>query len=282
MNPQDVRFIMDFIYKRAGIVLAPDKAYFVEARLSPVARQVQCASPGELVQRLMRGDRAIEQAVIDALTTNETFFFRDKVPFEHLQKIILPKLHATRPAGVPIRIWSAACSTGQEAFSIIMLLNEMQGQLGTRKVEVVASDISESVLARARAGIFNQFEVQRGLPTKLLLQYFTKEGESWKLSDAITRRVHFCRSNLLQEIGVSGRFDIIFCRNVLIYFDRPSRQTVLARLADRLADDGFLLLGGAESIYGITDRFVTHPVERTLYVPAPKGATATTRAAAAV
>lgn len=270
MNASDVRFVMEFIFKKAGIVLSADKTYFVEARLAPVARANGLASPSEVVQQMMRGDRRLEQTVLDALTTNETFFFRDKTPFEHLENLILPSLHSTRGAGQPIRIWSAACSSGQEPFSIAMMLENLRGKFGDRRFEIYASDISESMLARARAGVFNQFEVQRGLPTKLLLQFFTKDGDVWKIADPILRRVNFFPCNLMQDPNVPGKFDVVFCRNVLIYFDRPARQQVLARLADRMQDDGVLLLGGAESIYGISDRFAPHPKERSLYIPVPR------------
>ena len=267
MIPTTVNRIIDFINKQAGIILTPEKAYFIEARLSPVLREESIASIEDLIVRAERGDRRLQQRMVDALTTNETFFFRDKQPFEHFRNIIIPELVARRPAGKPIRIWCAACSSGQEPFSLVMILDEIKSQLGGRTVEIHASDISENILAKAKSGLFNQFEVQRGLPTKLLLQYFEKVGDNWRLSQDVIRRVNFFKFNLLDDPKSLGTFDIVFCRNVLIYFDRPTRAKIFDRIADRLAPDGFMLLGGAESTFGVTDRFASHPKERMLQIP---------------
>jgi chemotaxis protein methyltransferase CheR len=259
--------VIDFISKAAGIVLTTEKAYFIEARLSPVLREENIASIDELMTRAERGDRRLAQRVIDALTTNETFFFRDKAPFDHFRNIIIPELLSRRPPGKTIRIWCAACSSGQEPFSLVMILDELKSQLGGRAVEIHASDISEAILNKAKSGIFNQFEVQRGLPTKMLLQYFEKVGDNWKISQDVVRRVNFFKFNLLDDPRAMGTFDIVFCRNVLIYFDRPTRGKIFDKIADRLAPDGFLLLGGAESTFGVTDRFTSHPKERMLHLP---------------
>lgn len=259
--------VIDFISKAAGIVLTTEKAYFIEARLSPVLREENIASIDELMTRAERGDRRLAQRVIDALTTNETFFFRDKAPFEHFRNIIIPELLSRRPPGKTIRIWCAACSSGQEPFSLVMILDELKSQLGGRTVEIHASDISEAILNKAKSGIFNQFEVQRGLPTKMLLQYFEKVGDNWKISQDVVRRVNFFKFNLLDDPRAMGTFDVVFCRNVLIYFDRPTRGKIFDKIADRLAPDGFLLLGGAESTFGVTDRFTSHPKERMLHLP---------------
>jgi chemotaxis protein methyltransferase CheR len=259
--------VIQFINKAAGIVLTPDKAYFIEARLSPVLREESIATLDQLLTRVEAGDRRLSARVVDALTTNETFFFRDKTPFEHFRNIIIPELMSRRPAGKALRIWCAACSSGQEPFSLVMLLDEMKAQLGGRNVEIHASDISENILAKAKSGLFNQFEVQRGLPTKLLLQYFKKEGDNWQISPDVVRRVNFFKHNLLDDPRNLGTFDIVFCRNVLIYFDRPTRAKIFSGIAERLAPDGFMLLGGAESTFGVTDRFVSHPKERMLHIP---------------
>ncbi|WP_150286096.1 CheR family methyltransferase [Rhabdaerophilum calidifontis] len=272
MSVPTIHRVIDFINKAAGIVLTTEKAYFIDARLSPVIREENLPSIDELMNRAERGDRRLAQRVIDALTTNETFFFRDKSPFEHFKTIIIPELLARRPAGKTLRIWCAACSSGQEPYSLVMILDEMKAQLGGRNVEIHASDISESILTKAKSGVFNQFEVQRGLPTKMLLQYFTKDGDNWKISQDVVRRVNFFKFNLLDEPRALGTFDVVFCRNVLIYFDRTTRAAIFERLADRLAPDGYLLLGGAESTFGVTDRFTSHPKERMLQVPVPKRA----------
>lgn len=267
MSTPVVLRVIDFISRAAGIVLTIEKTYFIEARLSPVLREENIASIDDLMQRAERGDRRLAQRVIDALTTNETFFFRDKAPFDHFRNIIIPELVSRRPVGKTIRIWCAASSSGQEPFSLVMLVDEMRQLLGGRNVEIHASDISETILNKAKSGIFNQFEVQRGLPTKLLLQYFEKVGDNWKISPDVVRRVNFFKFNLLDEPRALGQFDIIFCRNVLIYFDRATRTKIFDKLADRLAPDGFLLLGGAESTFGVTNRFTSHPKERMLQIP---------------
>lgn len=266
--------VIDFISKAVGIVLTTEKAYFIEARLSPVLREENIASIDELMTRAERGDRRLAQRVIDALTTNETFFFRDKAPFDHFRNIIIPELLSRRAPGKTIRIWCAACSSGQEPFSLVMILDELKAQLGGRTVEIHASDISETILNKAKSGLFNQFEVQRGLPTKMLLQYFEKVGDNWKISQDVVRRVNFFKFNLLDDPRAMGTFDVVFCRNVLIYFDRPTRGKIFDKIADRLAPDGFLLLGGAESTFGVTDRFTSHPKERMLHLPLARRADA--------
>jgi chemotaxis protein methyltransferase CheR len=269
MSMAAIARVIEFINKQAGIVLASDKAYFVEARLASVLREENVSSIEELISRAERGDRRLQTRVVDALTTNETFFFRDRQPFDQFRDVMMPELLARRTAGKPLRIWSAACSSGQEIYSLAMILDEMRHQLGGRSVELHASDISEGILAKARAAVFNQFEVQRGLPTKLLLQYFEKNGDNWRLSPELARKVNFFKFNLLDDPRALGTFDIIFCRNVLIYFDRETRAKIFDRLADRLAPDGFMLLGGAESTFGVTTRFANHPKERAIHIPAP-------------
>ncbi|MCA0406743.1 MAG: protein-glutamate O-methyltransferase CheR [Proteobacteria bacterium] len=269
MNANVIQRVIQFISKAAGIVLTPDKAYFIDARLSPLLREENLGTIEALLSKVEAGDRRLSARMIDALTTNETFFFRDRTPFDHFRNIIIPELIQRRPAGKTLRIWCAACSSGQEPFSLVMLLDEMKAQLGGRQVEIHASDISESILAKAKSGIFNQFEVQRGLPTKLLLQYFKKDGDNWQISPDVVRRVNFFRHNLLEDPSRLGTFDVVFCRNVLIYFDRPTRAKIFAGIADRLAPDGFMLLGGAESTFGVTDRFTSHPKERMLHIPLP-------------
>lgn len=280
MNTSSVTRIIDFIARKAGIVLTAEKAYFIEARLGPVIREENLSNIDALIAKAEAGDRRLQQRMIDALTTNETFFFRDKQPFDHFRNLIIPELISRRPPGKALRIWCAACSSGQEPFSLVMILNEMSRELAGRQVEIHASDISENILAKAKAGIFNQFEVQRGLPAKLLIQYFQKSGDNWKISDDIIRRINFFKFNLLDDPKALGTFDVVFCRNVLIYFDRPTRAKIFENIADRLAPDGFLLLGGAESTFGITTRFTSHPKERMLQIPLMRKAEAAPRAGA--
>jgi chemotaxis protein methyltransferase CheR len=247
----------------------------LETRLVPLLRREGLAGLGALAQRL-RAPRAeaLAEAVTEALTTNESSFFRDGKPFDHLRRV-LPGLLASRPAGTPLRIWSAACSTGQEAYSIAMVLQELAPPTGGRKAaEILGTDIAQEVLARAREGVFTQFEVQRGLPVRLLVQHFRQEEGRWRIAPELLAMARFERWNLLSDLRPLGRFDVIFCRNVLIYFDTPTKSRVLAALAAQLAPDGVLYLGGSETVLGLTDRLVPLAGERGAYGRAPQMALA--------
>jgi len=203
------------------------------------------------------------------MTTNETFFYRDKIPFDHLRETILPGLIQARAARKPLRIWSAASSTGQQPYSIAMCLKEMGAALSGWRTEIVATDLSQAVLEKARAGIFSQFEVQRGLPIQLLVKYFTQLGEFWQLSADIRGMVQHRPLNLLQDFSHLGKFDVIFCRNVLIYFDQETKISIFERMHKVIEPDGMLMLGAAESVVGITDAFRPYPDKRGLYQPNP-------------
>ena len=270
MTPQGFDLIARMVKARSGLVLTPDKLYMLETRLGPLLRRHGIASLDALAQRLGRGaaEERLAAEVTEALTTNETSFFRDGTPFEHLRKA-LPALAAARPPGAAIRVWSAACSTGQEAYSVAMLATELGPALGGRRVEILGTDIAEEVLARAREGLFTQFEVQRGLPVQMLVKYFRQEppgGGRWRIAEPIRAMARFQRFNLLDDPRLLGQFDVIFCRNVLIYFDAPTKTRVLAAVAGRLAPDGFLYLGGAETVLGLTDRLVPVPGQRGVHV----------------
>ncbi len=256
--------IAALLRRRAGIVLTPDKGYLLETRLGPVLARFGLASHTALGAKLrtLPGE-VLERAVVEALTTHESSFFRDGKPFEHLAAA-LPRLAASRPAGTPIRIWSAACSTGQEAYSVAMLAEESRPHLGARRVEILGTDVSAEIVARARDGLYTQFEVQRGLPVRLLVRHFVQEGTRWRISDALRAAVRFEEGNLLGT-PPPGRFDVIFCRNVLIYFDAPTKTRVLDTLARQLVPDGVLYLGGAETVLGLTTRFAALPGERGVY-----------------
>lgn len=260
-------FIAGLARSRAGIVLTPDKAYMMETRLSPLLRRAGLGSLDELVLKL-RAPRAekLTQEVVEALTTNESFFFRDGKPFEHLRRV-LPTLRAARGAGTRLRIWSAACSSGQEAYSIAMILQELGSQAGP--AEIIGTDISMEMVERARSGVFTQFEVQRGLPVQLLVKHFRQlEGGRWQIADNLRAAAEFRFWNLLDDPRSLGRFDAIFCRNVLIYFDTETKTRVLERLAGLLQPGGVVYLGGAETVLGLTTRLVPVPGERGAYVVA--------------
>jgi chemotaxis protein methyltransferase CheR len=262
----EFQFIVREIRARSGLVLTPDKAYLLETRLAPIARREGFSSVAELVSaaRVRRDDRLL-WTMTDALTTNETFFFRDKTPFDQLKDNAFPDLTASRNGPLRLRIWCAACSTGQEPYSIAMLLQELRMQGKPIDAEIVATDISDRVLEKARAGLYSQFEVQRGLPIQYLVKYFEKAGDLWRINDKTRAMVRFQKHNLLENPAGLGRFDIVFCRNVLIYFDPPAKQKTLEVIASITADDGFLLLGAAETTMGVTDAFLTSSDRRGLY-----------------
>ena len=202
---------------------------------------------------------------VEAMTTNESFFFRDTKPFDQFKQICLPALLKARAAQKTIRIWSAACSSGQEAYSLAMILSEMGSQLAGWKIDIIGTDLSQEILTRAKDGMYSQFEVQRGLPITLLVKYFQQTGDRWKLSDTIRNKVQYREWNLLSDPAPLGKFDIVYCRNVLIYFDQPTKSKVLAGIAKQMPDDGYLFLGGAETVLGISDKFQLLPGQRGIY-----------------
>jgi chemotaxis protein methyltransferase CheR len=216
--------------------------------------------------------------VVEAMTTNETFFFRDKVPFDHFRDTIMPEVLKARAGRKSVRIWCAAGSTGQEPYSLAMCLKEMSAALSGWRVEIIATDLSQEVLEKSRAGVYSQFEVQRGLPIQLLVKYFKQIGELWQISADIRAMVQHRQLNLLHDFSQLGTFDVIFCRNVLIYFDQDTKVNVFGRLARSMEADGFLALGAAETVVGLTDVFKPFPDKRGLY--RPSGARTTSAPAA--
>ena len=283
MTPLDYEFLRKLLKERSGLDLSPDKQYLVESRLIPLARRADLSGIAELVQKIKSGAETLTSEVVEAMTTNETFFFRDKIPFDHLRETVLPELLRARANRRSLRIWCAASSTGQEPYSIAMCIKEFAGLAGWR-VEIVATDLSQGVLEKSKAGIFSQFEVQRGLPIQMLVKYFTQTGELWQLNADIRAMVQHQQLNLLQDFSHLGTFDVIFCRNVLIYFDQDTKVRIFDRLAKALEPDGVLALGAAESVVGISSAFKPYPERRGLYRPnaartARGGVTAMTLAA---
>ena len=270
MTPHDYDYLRKCLKERSGLVLSADKQYLVESRLLPVARKAGLANLGDLVLALMRGHAdALMTAVVEAMTTNESFFFRDKIPFDHFRATIMPALLAARRGSRIIRIWCAAASTGQEPYSLAMCLKEMSKELAGWRVELLATDLSGEVLEKAQQGIYSQFEVQRGLPIQLLIRYFTQVGELWQIAPDLRAMVKFRQFNLLSDFSQLGTFDLIFCRNVLIYFDQETKIEVLGRLSRVTASDGYLVLGAAETVVGLADSFKAMPDKRGLYGPNP-------------
>jgi chemotaxis protein methyltransferase CheR len=268
VTPHDYDFLRKCLKERSGLVLSADKQYLVESRLLPVARKTGLTTLGELVG-MLRGahDPALMTTVVEAMTTNESFFFRDKAPFEHFRTTIMPALIEARRATRSIRIWCAAASTGQEPYSLAMCLKEIEREILGWRIEILATDISGEVLEKARQGIYSQFEVQRGLPIQLLVKHFARSGEFWQIAPELRAMVRYRQLNLLADFSQLGMFDLVFCRNVLIYFDAETKTDVLNRMARATASDGYLVLGAAETVVGLTDRFKMLVDRRGLYAP---------------
>jgi chemotaxis protein methyltransferase CheR len=267
MTPVDYEFLRKFLKERSGLDLSADKQYLVESRLAPLARKAGLAGLDELIARIRTGATALGADVVEAMTTNETFFFRDKIPFDHLREAVIPELLQSRAARKGLRIWCAAASTGQEPYSIAMCLKEMGAQLAGWRIEIIGTDISPQVLEKSKSGIYTQFEVQRGLPIQLLVKYFKQNGEVWQIAPEIRSMIQYRPLNLLQDFSHMGKFDVIFCRNVLIYFDQDMKTNIFGRLAKTVEPDGFLALGAAETVVGLTDAFKPHADRRGLYRP---------------
>jgi chemotaxis protein methyltransferase CheR len=271
MSPQDFKKLAELLRQRSGLVLGEDKAYLAESRLTPVARDWGFNDAAALVGALARkqgkgGDPKLIADVVEAMTTNESFFFRDQKPFDQFRDVMIPHLLNVRQQKKYVRIWSAACSSGQEPYSLAMVLKEQGAKLSGWNFEILATDLSREMLQRAEQGLYTQFEVQRGLPIQMLAKYFSQQDDKWRISPEIRKMVQFKTHNLLEDCRQLGRFDIVFCRNVLIYFDQPTKSRVLSQIADLIADDGFLVLGGAETVLGISDKFKMMSGQRGLYV----------------
>ena len=246
----DHTFLADFLRRRSGLSITSEKSYLIESRLKPVASRLGLKTAAELVRSLRTADETLARIVTDAMTTNETSFFRDKVPFDQFRDVMLPALTAARRDAATLRIWSSAASSGQEAYSLAMILDAASSVAGWT-IDLVASDISADMVERGREGLYSHFEVLRGLPIQMLARHFHHEGEEWRLSSSIRQRVRFELFNLLDSYEPLGQFDAIFCRNVLIYFDQQTKQDVLDRLTGALAPDGYLVLGSAETVLGL-------------------------------
>jgi chemotaxis protein methyltransferase CheR len=272
MSPADYDFLRAVLKERSGLVLGDGKQYLVESRLVPIARKAGFAGVGELMRMLRNPREPLIADVVEAMTTNESFFFRDKVPFEQFRNTMVPALLAARP-NRRIRIWCAAASSGQEPYSLAMCLAEMREKIRGWSIEILATDISTEVVEKATAGVYSQFEVQRGLPIHLLIKYFTQVGDRWRISPEIAAMVQFRPLNLLKEFSHLGYFDVVFCRNVLIYFDQQTKAKVLQKIARISRADGYLVLGTAETVVGLSDAFRPVADLRGVYVPvAMKGA----------
>jgi len=266
IDERDFSLLQDVLARRSGLVLTRDKAYLLESRLMPVARRWSFSGLGELVGALRnRRDERLLRDVTEAMTTNESSFFRDVRPFDQFRDVVIPRLLERRAGTRRLRIWSAACSSGQEPYSLAMILAEMKTALTGWQIEILGTDLSTEILTKAKEGAYSQFEVQRGLPIQFLVKYFTQTGDRWRISPGLKQMVGFRPFNLLDDMTALGRFDVVFCRNVLIYFDHPTKTRVLDALSRRLAPDGYLYLGGAETVLGLTSRFLPLEGQRGIY-----------------
>ncbi len=267
MNPIEYDYLRKLLKDRSGLILSDDKQYLVESRLLPLARKAGLAGLGELVAKMRNGSESTISDVVEAMTTNETFFFRDKIPFDHFKGSVIPQLLKARAARKSLRIWCAAASTGQEPYSLAMILKDMGAALAGWRVEIIATDLSQEVLEKCKSGIYSQFEVQRGLPIQMLVTHFKQIGETWQINPDIRAMVSFRQLNLLHDFSSLGVFDVIFCRNVLIYFDQQTKAAVFNRLLKVNEPDGYLFLGAAETVVGLTDAYRPCTERRGLYVP---------------
>jgi chemotaxis protein methyltransferase CheR len=263
ITPAELKIIAQYIHDICGISLDQSKSYLFETRLSSIAEELGCSSYKELYDKA-KIDKAklIERQIIDAISTNETLFFRDSGPFELLKHKILPEIIDLRTPNSPrmkpsIKIWSAASSTGQELYSVAMTIKDLIGpKIGDFNFKLMGTDISDNAVKQASYGKYNKFEIERGLPRPTLQKYFTLFGDSWKVKDELRAMVNFRKFNLMQPFVGLGKFDIILCRNVAIYFTLADRKKLFNKLSDALADDGYLIIGSTESLTGICPRFV--------------------------
>ncbi len=245
VSSENFGFMRDFMHREAAIVVEPGKEYLIETRLAPIASERRFESVNDLIHHLRKSaaDDPIRTEAISALTTNETYFFRDVAPFHALRDVVLPELVARR-GGAPLHIWSAASSTGQEAYSVAMILAE---HFPRQAASILGTDLSPTVIARARAGRYHQLEVNRGLPAKLLLEHFTQDRGDWRVSEALRRRVEFREMNLARTWPALPPADIVLLRNVMIYFEVSTRRQILRQVKTVLRPGGYLVLGGAET-----------------------------------
>jgi chemotaxis protein methyltransferase CheR len=262
ISPDELKLVAQYIHDISGIYLDQSKSYLFETRLGSIATEHGCNTYKELYQKAKtEASKTIERKIIDAISTNETLFFRDKGPFELLQHKLLPELIDARTPGSPalktnLKIWSAASSTGQELYSIAIIIKELIPDISKYTIKLLGTDISDGAVSQASRGKYNKFEMERGLPGDKLQRYFTMFGDSWTIKDEIRAMVQFKKLNLMLPFNGLGKFDIIFCRNVAIYFTLPDRQKLFNKIADSLADDGYLVIGSTESLTGICPRFI--------------------------
>jgi chemotaxis protein methyltransferase CheR len=260
IKPEEIQLFSKYIYGISGIHIEASKAYLLETRLGRIMESEKCSSYSEFYHKIKAdGSKALEKKVIDAITTNETLFFRDSSPFDLLKHKIIPEVIDGHTSGVmpkPIRIWSAACSTGQEIYSIAIILKELLGKIQPYNIKLMGTDLSDAAIKQASYGTYNKFEIERGLPGSQLQRYFVASGDNWRIKDEIRSMATFRKFNLMHPFSSLGKFDIIFCRNVAIYFTLDDRKKLFNKIADALEPGGYLIIGSTESLTGVCPRFV--------------------------
>lgn len=267
----EIRLISNFIHEQCGIVLDDSKGYLIESRFAELMEEFACTSYRQLCQLARNAsDRVLLNRMIDAISTNETSFFRDRKPFELFKYKILPDLldrkYAAGKDSRPIKIWSAACSTGQEVYTVAITVLDLLGKDAFKhRIQIVGTDISDAAIVKASRGVYSQLEVERGLPESFKGRYFTPERQNYRVNDELRALVYFKKINLMQPLSSLDQFDVIFCRNVAIYFNLANRKILFNRLADQLKPQGFLLIGSTESLYGISDRFIRKEYHNTAF-----------------
>jgi chemotaxis protein methyltransferase CheR len=261
ITPDEVKILSQYIYSISGIFLDDKKTYLIETRLKDILETELCNSYGELYYKAKADSgRTIERKIIDAITTNETLFFRDSSPFEMFKYKIMPELIDRRSATagilpIPVRIWSAACSTGQEIYSLAIILKELLPNLKKYNIKLLGTDISDEAIAKASYGHYNKFEIDRGLDKEKMQRYFSQNNNSWKIRDDIRAMVMFQKINLMNSLTSLGKFDVVLCRNVAIYFNNEDRKKLFDKIAGVLEPDGYLIIGSTESLTGVCSRF---------------------------
>ncbi len=266
MTPRDFDYLRTLLKSASGLVLTDDKQYLIESRLLPVAKKLKFETLDAMVAELRRSEAtSLKNQIVEAMTINESFFFRDKTPFDNFENIMLPKLLEAKKAQKHLRIWSAAASTGQEAYSLSMIMQEYAAELEGWRIEIIGTDLCSEALEKAKAGIYSQFEVQRGMPVKYLVKNFKQVGSMWQVNSKIKSSVQYRQFNLLNSFNLLGRFDIIFCRNVLIYFDKETKSDIIERMGKQTNPNCYLVLGASETLVGLNDSFGTVSDARGLY-----------------
>jgi len=260
MKAHQFKLLSRILREHSGIELREDQEDLVEAKLRPLLMELAFPSLAHLTLALTKpGNDSLRLRVAQTIAVLESYFFRDRAPFQYFTEVMLPRLMERRAASRQVRIWCAATATGQEPYSLAMLLCDEASKIAGWNIEIVATDFSEQALTKAKTGHYTQFEVQRGLPISYLVKYFDESGSGWQIKPAVRNKVVFREHNLLNDCRDLGRFDVIFCRNVLMYFDEALRHAVLSRLAHQLAPDGYLVLGSAETTTGVSGDFVPVP-----------------------